>query len=315
MWFASRRALAARAPLVATPWRGARGLAVCADILLERLGVTPEKAAKAEGKLLPNIRRDLTREHAEEVCDFLQSRLNLDGAELKKIVLGRPSLLSCSVDANLAPTIEYLQSRLSLSEAELKKIVLGSPPVLSFSIDNNLAPTIDWLKSKLSLSDTELKKIVLGNPSVLNYNVDASLAPKLSWLTSSLSLTKAELKRLVLRFPNVLSYSIDANLAPTIDFFEHELNIRGPDLRAAILASPQRLSYSLSNRYRPRLAACRAVGDNLRLVLTTAGHTDERFCERHGLTLEEYERLKPCSPIAGTRPETSHARIDQSRAE
>ena len=245
MWFAARRALVARGghglAVRATPWRGARGLAVCADILLERLGVTPEKAAKAEGKLLPNIRRDLTREHAEEVCDFLQSRLNLDGAELKRIVLKQPS-------------------------------------ALSYSIDNNLAPTIDWLKVNLSL-------------------------------------TKAELKKLVLRFPNMLSYSIDANLAPTIDFFEHELNIRGPDLRAAILASPQRLSYSLSNRYRPRLAACRAVGDNLRLVLTTAGYTDERFCERRGLTLEEYERLKPCSPIAGTRPETSHARIDQSRAE
>ena len=100
MWFAARRALvargghglavratpwrgarglavsadvrAARPPLVA--WRGARGLAVCADILVERLGVTPERAARAEAMLLPNIRRDLTREQAEKVSNF-SSRL------------------------------------------------------------------------------------------------------------------------------------------------------------------------------------------------------------------------------------------------
>ena len=207
------------------------------------------------------------------------------------VAVRHPMLLGRTVDA-IAQKLDFLQSRLNLDGAELKRIVLKQPSALSYSIDNNLAPTIDWLKANFSLTEAELKTLVLRFPIVLGYSIDDNLAPTLSWLTSRLLLTNAQLKTLILGLPPVLGLSVDANLSPTIDFFEHELNIRGSDLRELILTMPARLAYSLSKRYRPRLAACRAVGADLRLVLTCADHTDEQFCKRRGLTLEDYERLK-----------------------
>jgi len=48
-----------------------------------------------------------------------------------------------------------------LSEPELKKVVLGFPTVLGLSFEASIEPSLAALKSRLSLSEPELKKLVL----------------------------------------------------------------------------------------------------------------------------------------------------------
>ena len=68
-----------------------------AEVLVERLGATSAEAEKAEARLLPNVRADMTAPRANAACRALQSRLGLSEAELKKVVLGLPAVLSYSV--------------------------------------------------------------------------------------------------------------------------------------------------------------------------------------------------------------------------
>ena len=56
--------------------------------------------------------------------DWLQMRL-LDDAGLRKTVLRLPAVLGYSVEDNLAPKLDWLQSRLDLDDAGLRKMVLS----------------------------------------------------------------------------------------------------------------------------------------------------------------------------------------------
>ena len=79
-------------------------------------------------------------------------------------MLRLPAVLGYSVEENVLPSLAALQSRLGLSEAELKKVVLMIPTVLSLSIEN-LLPKIDWLQRETNLSDDELRhKLVNEEP-------------------------------------------------------------------------------------------------------------------------------------------------------
>ena len=100
------------------------------EYVTTRFGCAAEEAAKFEKK---NAGRASSAERAKDSCDKLQQRLDLSDAELKKIVLQTPQVLSFSYEANLEPKLAVLQRRLDLSEAELKKIVLRLPTVLDFS--------------------------------------------------------------------------------------------------------------------------------------------------------------------------------------
>ena len=57
------------------------------DYCIQALGCTAEEAAKAERAMLPHIAEKLTRAQAEEMCSRLQSTLDLNDAELKRVVM------------------------------------------------------------------------------------------------------------------------------------------------------------------------------------------------------------------------------------
>ena len=63
-------------------------------------------------------------------------------------------------------------------EAELKKVVLRLPPVLSYSFEANLLPKIDWLQRETNLSDDELRHKLVSNPVMLGYSLRDRLQPR-----------------------------------------------------------------------------------------------------------------------------------------
>ena len=73
-----------------------------------------------------------------------------------ELLCSRPGLRYSVDQTNVLPSLAGLQARLGLSEAELRKVVLPQPAVLSYSIEDNLLLTIDFLQGELGLSDKVL---------------------------------------------------------------------------------------------------------------------------------------------------------------
>ncbi len=56
----------------------------------------------------------------------------------------------------MAPTLDWLQTRLDLDDAGLRKVVLVKPQLLNYSVEDNMAPTLEWLQTRLDLDGGNL---------------------------------------------------------------------------------------------------------------------------------------------------------------
>ena len=113
------------------------------DYCVQSLGCTAQDANKAEGMLLPNIAESMTRAQADQLCSWLQSSLDLSDAELKRVVMRFPALLSYSGEDNLAPKLAYLEREIGLSRPELREHVLRIPAIVGYSLDKRYRPRVE----------------------------------------------------------------------------------------------------------------------------------------------------------------------------
>ena len=245
-------------------------------------GVAATCSSPAASALAFSNRAETTAQNAADVRDLLRARFSLTDAELDRVE--RHKLAGAR--ATVEPKLVWLQSRLDLDDARLRKILLLLPRVLGFSVENNLAPTLDWLQTRLDLDESGLRKMVLALPSLLGCSVEDNLAPKLEWLRKRLELDDAGLRKMLLTHPRLLGYSVGENLAPKLEFIAREIGLSHAELREWVVKNPPCLSYSLANRYRPRLEACRAAGVDVKRVLSYATQTDETFCKCMGIEPE-----------------------------
>ena len=79
----------------------------------------------------------------EPKLDWLQTRLDLDEAQLRKMVLTLPALLSYSVETNMAPKLAYLERETGLSRSELRDRVLKFPQFMSYSLEKRYRPRLE----------------------------------------------------------------------------------------------------------------------------------------------------------------------------
>ena len=224
---------------------------------------------------------------------WLQSRLDLDDAGLRKMVLLLPAVLGYSVEDNLAPMLDWLQKRLDLDDTGLRKMVLLLPAVLGFSVENNVTPKLEWLQRRLNLDEAQLKKVVLRFPSLLACSVEDNLDPKLDWLQTRLGLDDEQLRKMIVALPALMGYSIEDNLEPKLDFFEREL-LGGSraELRNFLVNNPATVSRSLERCYRTRLEACRAAGVDKKRVLGYSNSSEKKFCKYTGIAPEDLKAIR-----------------------
>ena len=107
--------------------------------------------------------------------------------------------------------------------------------------------------------------------------------------------------------PSLLNKSVEENLEPKLYFFEREL-LRGSraELRDWVVKKSPCLSYSLTNRYRPRLEACRAAGVDAKRVLSYATNSDEIFCKHTGIDPEDLTAIRESRrSLTTSRPRAS----------
>ena len=143
-----------------------------------RFGISEDIAQRTEAKLKHRAKYiDATM--TARICDALQSRLGLSEAQLQKVVVALPQVLSCSFESNIEPSLAKLQSRLGLSEAQLQKVVVATPPVLGYSFESNIEPKLDFLQGEVGLSLDAMRAKVLTCPAVLGYSLARRYIPRL----------------------------------------------------------------------------------------------------------------------------------------
>ena len=242
--------------------------------------------------LLPRVLGFSVENNLAPTLDWLQKRLDLDEEELKKMVVAFPALLGLSVEDNMAPKLDWLQKRLDLDDAGVRRLILALPALLGYSVEDNMEPKLQWLQRRLDLDAEQLRKIVLRLPPVLSYSVEATTEPKLEWLQKRLDLDDEQLRKIVLRLPTVLSYSVKDNMKPKLEFLAREIGLTRDELRDWVVNNPVTLSRSLERCYRIRLEACRAASVDGKRVLSYAKESDKIFCKRTGIDPEDLAAIQ-----------------------
>ena len=300
---AATRARAALRPHIRVPARclaaparktPAQNAADVRDLLRTRLALTEAELDRTERHRALGARATV-----EPKLDWLQQRLDLDAAQLGKLVRRDPTVLRRSVEESLAPKLEYLQTRLDLDAAQLAKIVRVFPQLLRYSVANveltlewlqtrlgldaaqlkmvvthpsllgrsveSMEWNRDWLQRRLDLDEAELRRVVLGRPPLLYYSVEDNMAPTLDWMQARLELDDAQLKTMVLRIPQLLGYSVEDNMAPKLKWLQARLGLDEDQLKHMVLRLPSLLSYSIDLNVAPKLAYLeREIGSEFR---------------------------------------------------
>jgi hypothetical protein len=119
-------------------------------------------------------------DNLEPKLNWLQERLNLNDAQVSKIVRGLPTIFACSIPNKLEPTLKWLQGRLSMDGDELAKLVGAQPPLLGLSISTNLEPTLDFYQECIGIEGT--KELLARNPVLLMVSLERRLKPRLEQL-------------------------------------------------------------------------------------------------------------------------------------
>ena len=130
---------------------------VVAEFCEHQLGFTPADAAKAEVRLKERAQY-VKAPDARNRCEALQVRLGLSEAQLRKVVVGLPSVLGFSYEANLEPKLAFLEAELELSLAALRDSVVSFPALLGYSLAKRFRPRYEACRA-VGVDDL---RIVLG---------------------------------------------------------------------------------------------------------------------------------------------------------
>ena len=267
------------------------------DLLRTRLSLT-------EAELDKTMRHGArcARAKIEPKLDWLQTRLDLDAAQLGKLVRKDPTLLTKSI-LSMDSNRDWLQRFLGPDEAhKLRKVVLRCPSALYYSLEDKIEPLLENLSERLDLKNVkQLRKMVVTHPPLLSYSFEKKIAPLLQWLqerkewqgratTMRLELDDAELRAVITGNPGILGASVEDNLERKLAFFVREAGVSRSELRDHVVKAPGILTRSL-NRYRARLEACRAAGVESH-VLSCATAPDDKFCKRAGIDPEALAAIR-----------------------
>ena len=287
----------AAAPFSAAVSRPEQNAADVRDLLRTRLSLT-------EAELDKTMRHGArcARAKIEPKLDWLQTRMDLNAAQLGKLVRKDPTLLTKSI-LSMDSNRDWLQRFLGPDEAhKLRKVVLRCPSALYYSLEDKIEPLLENLSERLDLKNVkQLRKMVVTHPPLLSYSFENKIAPLLQWLqerkewqgratTTRLELDDAELRAVITGNPGILGASVEDNLERKLAFFVREAGVSRSELRDHVVKAPGILTRSL-NRYRARLEACRAAGVESH-VLSCATATDEKFCKRAGIDPEALAAIR-----------------------
>ena len=250
-------------------------------LLQERLDISQ----KVAGKLCLHANRLLSVSLAtlERRIDWLQARLNINKADLRKIIKRDSLVLVLSIEENIEPSLQNIQSVLELSDKELTKMVVRAPEVLcknfsaeklasrfSFLLDllnieesdiaslrkavvycpdilywpeESMLESQQWMKDRLGLGDSKIAQMCRNTPYLMISKV-ATLEDKVDWVQTALSLNDDELCKLFGKFPSLLTLSPDRNIVPKLRFLRFTFELDDEELKNLVTKRPSLFTMS-----------------------------------------------------------------------
>jgi len=224
----------------------------------------------------------MTAQTLRKKVEVLQKAMNLSAEDVRLLLEKQPTLLHLSADNNLAPTIDVLRNNLKLKKADLRRLVLASPSILTYqtstllskihffvknlgfsqtvckslwmeeprlmraSVKTGLEPRLTFFRKDLEISDTKIRRILRSNPRILICSLDGNLIPKLIfYLILTLHMSPSDVERLLLRFPQFVNYGLDTHISPVSQYFLQGLDYSTTELKAIMLKFPRLISFSL----------------------------------------------------------------------
>ena len=112
----------------------------------------------------------------KHVVGYLRYELGMNASQVKRVLYQAPQVVGLT-ETNVKSKVEYLRGTLLLSDEELRRVVSSMPTIILCSIDANLHPKIEFLRGVLR--DNELRGAILLQPSLLGYSLNKRIQPRM----------------------------------------------------------------------------------------------------------------------------------------
>jgi hypothetical protein len=222
-------------------------------LLQERLGIDQKAAGRT--CLVANRLLTFSLETLETKLDWLQTKLNINKMQLRKIIKRRPHVLAYSIEGNLEPTLDSIQYCLELSDEELTKMVVRQPDLLSKNFsDEKMSARVSLLQEMLRIEEGDivsLRKVVMASPYILYWRDDCMMETQ-QWLRRRFDLRDGRIAQMCRNRPMLLSAKVDT-LEEKADWLQRELNLHDEELSKMISTAPQLLTYNMEEKIKPML--------------------------------------------------------------
>ncbi|XP_031251468.1 transcription termination factor MTERF5, chloroplastic-like [Pistacia vera] len=170
-------------------------------LYLEDMGVDKDQWAKVIYRF-PGL-LTYSRQKVQAIVDFLYE-LGLSSESIGKILTRWPTIVSCSVEENLRPTVEYFRSL----GVDISMLLKKSPGTLGHSIEGNLKPVTEFFLAK-GYSMEEVRIIILRYAPLYTLSLTENLIPKWEFF-----LTMGYEKSELVKFPTYFGYSLEQRIRP-----------------------------------------------------------------------------------------------------
>ncbi|CAA6664453.1 unnamed protein product [Spirodela intermedia] len=254
------------------------------EYLIGACGLSRDEAERAS-RYISHIK---SLEKPEAVLRLLRKQ-GLEDGQIRRLVLGRPTVLVADAEKTLEPKIKALLGA-GFSGADLTRLISSSgaamalrsnllkaidrnPHLLSFRIDERVAPTLAYLRS-MGIPNSKILTIMMRSPYLVTSNRHgdlprtgifalalsnvsnisrSNLAAKIEFLMT-FGWSQAELLLAFRRFPNIINLSRE-RVQATMDFLLKEAGCSPSYVSSRAVL----LGLSLQKRLIPRLEVLRSL--------------------------------------------------------
>ena len=271
-----------------------------------RLNVSSDAAAKVIAKY-PSVLTLLPETLAAKFF-FLRETCGMDAERIEKLVSSSPSILTLSVERNLAPTFSFLKDELHLGESGARAVLAKAPSVFGLRREN-VGPKFAFFAERAG-RDAAVA-IFAKAPSLLGTSLERNIAPTATWIVETCGIvgfgdgggdenderisveTKTWDPRAVdvlVSCPSLLGMSVERKLAPTLFFLSRHF----PDAPAPILFRAG--TFSLRGHVAPRVELLDETNLTNRWAPGTfLAWNVAAFCAKTGIDRDAYdEKVREC---------------------
>jgi hypothetical protein len=150
-------------------------------------------------------------------------RLNVSSDAAAKVIAKYPSVLTL-LPETLAAKFFFLRETCGMDAERIEKLVSSSPSILTLSVERNLAPTFSFLKDELHLGESGARAVLAKAPSVFGLRRE-NVGPKFAFFAERAGRDAAV--AIFAKAPSLLGTSLERNIAPTATWIVETCGIVG----------------------------------------------------------------------------------------